>query len=114
MVKLRFNGVIKEVIRSDKMSDKLLPCPFCGGEAKALTRSDGYEFTEYVMCGNCEAESGWFKTKDEAITAWNTRIPVKLVIGRLIDEGVPFPSEDYDIGYSDGLSCAIKIVKEEM
>ena len=39
---------------------------------------------------------------------------LKRVIGRLIDEGVPFPSEDYDIGYSDGLSCAIKIVKEEM
>lgn len=62
---------------SDKMSVKLLPCPFCGGEAKALTRSDGYEFTEYVMCGNCEAESGWFKTKDEAIATWNTRKPME-------------------------------------
>ena len=53
--------------------EQLKKCPFCGGEAKALTRSDGYEFTEYVMCGNCEAESGWFKTKAEAIAAWNTR-----------------------------------------
>lgn len=57
--------------------EQLKKCPFCGGEAKALTRSDGYEFTEYVMCGNCEAESGWFKTKDEAIAAWNTRKPME-------------------------------------
>ena len=65
-------------------------------------------------CVNCSVTLGHFNTKEEAITAWNTRTPVKRVIGRLIDEGVPFPLEDKDVGFAEGLSCAIEIVKEEM
>ena len=104
---------------SDKTSDKrLLSCPFCGGEATIFKMKLGpHEYGYGGMCKNtpfCCSLVAIHKTKEEAIAAWNTRKPVKRVIGRLIDEGVPFPSEDYDIGYSDGLSCAIEIVKEEM
>jgi hypothetical protein len=111
-IKLRFDGVIKEVIRSDKMSDKLLPCPFCPNGIAEKERI--FMIGWAIKCKSCGASSPVKDRLEDAIVAWNTRAPVKRVIGRLIDEGIPFPSEDYDIGYSDGLSCAIKIVKEEM
>lgn len=49
------------------METKLLPCPFCGGEA---------ELDEY--CGRyvvfCKSEKcSWRDTEAEAIEAWNTR-----------------------------------------
>lgn len=57
------------------MMDKLLPCPFCGGEA---TISDGgYSGEKFlVRCRelSCPAASGFIrKTHDEAIAAWNRR-----------------------------------------
>jgi Lar family restriction alleviation protein len=52
----------------------LLPCPFCGGEAK-LYQSDprlpGSSCN--VECPGCGSESAWFISADLAITAWNTR-----------------------------------------
>lgn len=56
------------------MSDpkKLLPCPFCGGEAYL---EEILEYHNYVHCTNCECEKGRFQTykKSQAIKAWNTR-----------------------------------------
>jgi Lar family restriction alleviation protein len=52
--------------------DKLLPCPFCGGEA-ALREL--YGFGQYVRCTRCRA-GGPVKPKPlltEAIAAWNRR-----------------------------------------
>jgi Lar family restriction alleviation protein len=51
----------------------LKPCPFCGGEAVLI--DNGY-FTD-VSCKNFHCR-GWaddlmFKTKEEAIEAWNRR-----------------------------------------
>ena len=49
---------------------KLLPCPFCGGEAE-LT---GFEAPEYwVWCPNCKASTDAHTGKQSAINAWNTR-----------------------------------------
>ena len=42
--------------------DKLKPCPFCGGEARAANEA-------YVFCLNCDA----LLTGANAITSWNTR-----------------------------------------
>lgn len=57
------------------MSNTLLPCPFCGGEA---TISDGGYSGEKFLARcrelSCPAASGFIrKTHDEAIAAWNRR-----------------------------------------
>jgi Lar family restriction alleviation protein len=54
----------------------LLPCPFCGGEAKFYHRPDdsGWSNTDWVSCaGDCGASTCMHETKQEAIAAWNTR-----------------------------------------
>lgn len=57
---------------------ELLPCPFCGHEAKIVcVDTDRYD-DWYVYCPgeyDCPAvsETLMFETKDEAIAAWNTR-----------------------------------------
>jgi len=45
---------------------KLLPCPFCGGEARIKGKK-----IYRVACG-CTART-YGKTKDEAVAAWNRR-----------------------------------------
>lgn len=53
------------------MSNKLKPCPFCGGEAII----DGCDDTLWiVICKECNASIGYKETKEEAIEAWNRRI----------------------------------------
>ena len=62
------------------MSYKLLPCPFCGGEAEIhetydmeTNEVDGY----FVWCNNkeceCRPETNTCFTEAEAVAAWNTR-----------------------------------------
>lgn len=46
---------------------KLLPCPFCGGEAEL----DEYCGKYVVFCTN--EKCNWHNTEAEAIEAWNTR-----------------------------------------
>ena len=56
----------------------LLNCPFCGGEGK-LKVADGIldDFTMfYCYCPNGKCIAGgtdWFRSREEAIEAWNTR-----------------------------------------
>ena len=51
---------------------KLKPCPFCGGEAVVDMDDDWYwEWKAY--CPVCGCDLGYFKTKEEAIEAWNRR-----------------------------------------
>ncbi len=56
------------------MSD-LLPCPFCGGEARIEQHEKGKWL---AFCGDvygCGTE-GWYEsTPEEAIAAWNRRAP---------------------------------------
>lgn len=54
------------------MSEELLPCPFCGGEAHISASSDGYG----VECWNrrcIDIQLEQIPTEAEAIEAWNTR-----------------------------------------
>jgi len=56
---------------------ELKPCPFCGGEAKINKMP--YGDTYKVTCYGCGITIGFTyshihpKTKEEAVTAWNTR-----------------------------------------
>ncbi|EAM8652903.1 hypothetical protein AH273_12950 [Salmonella enterica] len=56
----------------------LLPCPFCGSPAEHYPDGDmeGY----IIMCGNkngdCNLQTFWFTTPEEAEKAWNTRAAI--------------------------------------
>ena len=41
------------------MSEKLKPCPFCGGEATFAYFTDECESVS-VICNNCSAHTSWF------------------------------------------------------
>lgn len=77
-----FTNII--VIGEKKMneSEKMLPCPFCGGEAE-LTYNNDNKKRPYVKCKfgafekpkcPCYQPYQWsYKTEHEAISAWNKR-----------------------------------------
>lgn len=63
--------------QTESQSDvELLPCPFCGGEARSYYNSScdccGF-ISGVVHCRSCPAEVNHFNTEAEAIAAWNTR-----------------------------------------
>ena len=65
------------------MSDKLKPCPFCGGEAYIIevephTHKIAIWVPDsvgecFIECTNCTRAMS-ANTKDEAIAAWNRRV----------------------------------------
>jgi len=73
-------------------STRLLPCPFCGGEARLMLMTEPHThsevanfmpdvigYTQFIECSQCVCalHGGEFNTSNEAIksaiTAWNTR-----------------------------------------
>ena len=71
---------------SDNRTTELLPCPFCGGEAK-LSHYETFDNDEWaVECmGVCEIQPATclFFTKEQAIEAWNTRTPEQAIAATL-------------------------------
>ena len=60
------------------MSEKLKPCPFCGGLAwPGQDATVGTQF--WITCGDekCSAEQRPFDDLEDAITAWNTRPDIR-------------------------------------
>lgn len=53
--------------------DKLLPCPFCGGEG-ILQESEFMCLPVWsIACLNCQTYCDEYDAKEKAIKAWNTR-----------------------------------------
>lgn len=58
------------------MSDKLLPCPFCGAYSAELIRGNGEESLRpfwYIACLEDCGMSRRANNKKDAIAAWNRR-----------------------------------------
>ena len=58
------------------MSEKLIPCPFCGGPGKVYSHYRGRDLVWRAMCGarvDCCLLMNYFKTAAEAAAAWNRR-----------------------------------------
>ena len=98
------------------MSDKLKPCPFCGGNAVYIEKRDIF-ISKFVTCAKCGIETRRnYLRKDKAIEHWNTRKPMERLVERLeeskgvvIIDGKEMYQEDYFIDIDE----AIEIVKEE-
>ena len=117
-------GIVK---MSDKTSDKLLPCPFCGGEAYKYRSGFQFSLCE-IICKDCGCRTERMAVED-AIAAWNTRKPMERIVERLeelreaeYDDSDEEPEyRDFDDIFDDGVSSgkfkayqkAIEIVKGE-
>ena len=71
-------------------SATLLPCPFCGGEAKMCHVTQIWEPKDsyWVKCGDCHTSGKHHRTETEAITAWNTRAPEQAIAATLGGEQI--------------------------
>lgn len=103
---------------------KLLPCPFCGGEAEVETGSV-FMWEHIIVCKNCGASSKMMngiapsQAREKAINAWNTRKPVERLLERLEEEIKEVANEswtDYEerVIVGSTLYGAIDIIKEEV
>lgn len=55
------------------MTNELLPCPFCGGEAEKATSSDGFTSIGCLRCNPLFGVMVQRDTEAEAAAIWNTR-----------------------------------------
>lgn len=101
---------------SDKTSDSLKPCPFCGGKAEVNLMLGNYCVTCTECMGSVFPARGM--TKGEAIQAWNNRKPVDDVL-KALEEYESTCEQAYriyfDIYYQTacaGMHNAISIAKE--
>lgn len=67
---------IQEKLKSH--NSRLRDCPFCGGKNICIIDESEPEHPEFAVCcdmteGGCGATSGYRRTKEEAIEAWNRR-----------------------------------------
>jgi Lar family restriction alleviation protein len=57
-------------------TDFIRSCPFCGSKATFISSESNEEIFKYfVSCDDCSASIYWFEDKQEAIKAWNRRVP---------------------------------------
>jgi Lar family restriction alleviation protein len=65
------------------MSEKLKPCPFCGGSEILSEGISGLPFenlpTSWVICETCGVSTNEFSSSKKAEAAWNLRTPIEEV-----------------------------------
>ena len=98
------------------MTNKLKPCPFCGGETEWWQQFgwDRKPLGYVAGCCSCGIQTWICDTKEQAIAAWNTRAHKPFVL----TNGVAFCCEcgtcigRHDDHYSECLTCGAKVVDE--
>ena len=71
-----------------KKASELLPCPFCGGEAKFITGSP-FIWEHAVACGECGTATRMIggvtpsMARNRVAQVWNTRKPMQEICERL-------------------------------
>lgn len=55
------------------VTQALLPCPFCGGEAAIDGTRYGYPASHWAKCSNCGSCTTEYTNRASAARAWNTR-----------------------------------------
>lgn len=123
-------------ISDEKASDKLLKCPFCGGEAELKYARQKLPFSGeinsfFVTCKNCGCSTPYFsemniyyskdykekekELKEKTIKTWNTRKPMEMILERLKEKHVEsekcpkFKKAFRQVAFEE----AMKIVMEE-
>ena len=111
-----------------KTSDKLLNCPFCGGENIKYTYIDWVDAIRCYGCGAVMTAPMDFdgNRKEELKNKWNTHKPVERILEEIEEEierqwgyynnakrEGNIRQMDYSDGCAEGLTDAIKIVKKE-
>lgn len=97
---------------------KLLPCPFCGGEAEYSEHHEdngGVEvyYREYhyymVCCDKCHLTFTSTLDKEDVVRRWNTRKSMKRIVERLEE----YREESEQFGVSGMFTDMMEAVKEE-
>ena len=68
------------------MTDKLKPCPFCGGNNIGVFKHE-YFYKSHLYAANCyDCHFGlkMVATEEEAIKIWNTRKPMDRIVEQLV------------------------------
>lgn len=105
---------------------KLLPCPFCGGEARKRVAfpcdADGLEMNLYIVgCETCGIEFSWLWDEEAAVELWNTRKPMDDIVKKLeaerdktdfVETSRPQRQYVYGNSYRPLFDTAIEIVRK--
>lgn len=98
----------------------LLPCPFCGGEQfkdgrgfiQCTPPDEVSRTTGGTICLHCNATLYGFKSREEAATAWNTRVtpPAPVIDGA--QEAYDMLTVDMLVTVNTGSTTCNKRIKE--
>ena len=95
-------------------NDKLLPCPFCGGEAETTFICDGRYNQIKCKTPKCIMNvdlPALYGSKEEAIEKWNTRKPMEQLEEQKDEYYKRMDEYDEDLGGYVAMGFAIDIVK---